>query len=905
MGRSSTLPPLPRTLPPTGTVALVFTDLEGSTRLWEEMGDGFLVLLQRHHQLIRSSLSHCGGYEVKTEGDAFMVSFHSPDAALRFCRLAQNALRAEPWPVPLRVRMGLHWATPLAGMDPVSGRMDYHGPEVNRAARVASAAHGGQVLISDPAARALQDADLVDLGLYRLRGFAEAERIWSLPGDFPPIRAETLRRTNLEAPTTSFVGRRAEMQALHTALGRHRMVTVLGFGGVGKTRLASEYARLQADVLGGGSWLCGLDGVTDVEGLCRVVGEVLGVPLQADPEEQLGHALAGRGQTLLVLDNFEQISQHAPALQRWLTRAPELRILVTSRHRLGIPAETVLPLEPLSVSSEAVRLFEERARAVNPHFSADPAVLQKLVSLLDGLPLAIELAAARAKLLTDAQLLGRLSRSMDLLQNRGARDRQATLQGALQWSWDLLERPERRALSRLSIFEGSFSVEGAEALLGEEALERLEGLLDRSLLLRRGERFGMLECVRQFAAERLEEKAEVEGHYFRWFARFGSPEYLKTLRAEEGPARLRPEWQDLLAVARRGPPEEAAAAALAASELFELQGPFSPGVGLLRQQQMRTPSLKMREARLCWLAGRMEEARKILEEMEPPTDTAQRANWQTCRGVLAQKEGRVPQAQALFHQALALFRQVPDPVGEALVLGNLAGLEREQGRHREAQAGYLEALELHRVHSPRFMAVILVNLGVIHLEQGDLEVARNRLVEALERSQRLGDRRVEGSIRGSMGILRREQGRFEEAQECFTEALRIHRELGNRRVEGTTLGSLGELYRVEGKPALAEATLHAALLIHREQLNRRFEAITLNNLGELEEGRGELSMADACYVEALGLARQVRDRRIEGVILGQLGILREDPTILAKGFALLESVGDQQELRRLRAKMVR
>ena len=509
---------------PEGVVTMLFTDIEGSTRLARAAGSVWPQLLAEHHVLVLDAVERAGGHLDGSEGDALFAYFVDPGAAVEAASAAQQALRSQAWPEPvgeLRVRMGIH-----AGL---VGRAatGYSGLEVHLAARVMDAGHGGQIVVSD-AARALlaSRSELVDLGEHRLKDFPAPERLWLLvhddrgPGDFPPLRTEPVRPTNLPADPRRLVGREAELDSLWDMLtGDERLVTILGLGGTGKTRLAVAASEGLLSAFEGGVWLVALAGVRDPVALIPAIAAALGVA-DADnrsPDHAVAHRLRARP-TLLVLDNFEQLVDGAPAVAALLDHAPGTRVLITSQLPLRIAQEYLLRLAPLSADS-AVTLFDERARAAAPDFDLGEhrEAVEAICARVDGMPLAVELAAARVSTLAPGELLARLDRSLGVLV-RGPRDlaeRHRSLRAALDWTHALLEPGEQALLARLAAFAGPAPLDAVEAvaeIAGErgpvDALEALSGLVDASFVRRAdsreyGVRYTVAQAVRDFAAERL------------------------------------------------------------------------------------------------------------------------------------------------------------------------------------------------------------------------------------------------------------------------------------------------------------------------------------------------------------------------------------------------------------------
>jgi predicted ATPase len=470
---------------PRGTVTFLFTDIEGSTRLLHELGaDGYAGALAEHRRVLREAVSRHGGVEVDTQGDAFFVAFPTAPGALTAAREAQHELG-------LPVRMGLHTGTPLLTDE------GYVGTDVHRAARIAAAGHGRQVLVSAAAAALLDGGELRDLGEHRLKDLSAPERIFQLgEEDFPPLK--TLYRTNLPIPATPFLGREHELGEVRELLARDdaRLLTLTGAGGSGKTRLALHAAGELAEAYPDGVWWVPLAPLTDAGDVGAAAARALG---GGGP---LSQVVDGR-RLLLLLDNFEHVVEAAPEVAALLTECPHADVLVTSRERLRVQGEHVYPV-PVLERAQARALFVARARAAQPGFEPDEH-LDELCERLDDLPLALELAAARTSLLSTEQLLERLGDRLDLL--RGGRDaetRQKTLRATIEWSYELLEPEERTLLAALSVFRGGWTLEAAEQV-ADAHVELMQSLVDKSLV-RRWEtgRFGMLETIREFAAERLE-----------------------------------------------------------------------------------------------------------------------------------------------------------------------------------------------------------------------------------------------------------------------------------------------------------------------------------------------------------------------------------------------------------------
>jgi predicted ATPase/class 3 adenylate cyclase len=522
----------PAAAAPSGVVTFLFTDVEGSTRRWEADADGMRAALAAHDEVLGRAIETDGGWLFKHTGDGVCAAFASPRSAVDAAVAAQRALE-------LPVRMGL-----ATGEAELRGG-DYFGAVLNRAARVMAAGHGGQILLADSTAGLLSGVDLVDLGPRRLRDLSTAVGVFQvraagLQADFPPLRALDTSPGNLRAAPTSFIGRESEVAELLAAVKAHRLVTLTGVGGVGKTRLALELAARLVDEFPDGVWLFELAAVTDPAAVPDAVAAVLGIIQQPGKSvsESVAAALEGRVR-LLVFDNCEHVLNAAGDLiEAILAQSATVRVVATSREGLGIADERLWPVPSLDVGagvdSAAVSLFVERAQAVSPRFSvtspAEAAAVVEICGRLDGIPLAIELAASRMASMTALEVRDRLDQRFRLLVgSRRGLSRHHTLRHAVAWSYDLLDDTEKALLDRCSVFAGGFDLQSACAVMGSDddfaVLDLLDALVRKSLLVADRSagrtRFSMLETIRQFAEEQLVaggEASEIRAAHSRYFA---------------------------------------------------------------------------------------------------------------------------------------------------------------------------------------------------------------------------------------------------------------------------------------------------------------------------------------------------------------------------------------------------
>ena len=749
---------------PTGTVTFLFTDIEGSTRLVESLGEGYAPILERHHAILSDAIAAGGGITFGTEGDAVFAVFPSAPRAVAAAADAQRTLDAEPWPadVRLRVRMGLHTGEGRIGGD------NYVGLDVHRAARVAAAGHGGQVLLSD-ATRALAARDLppgvglADLGQHRLKDLSRPEHLWQLTidglaADFPPPRTLDATPNNLPLQLTSFLGRRREVEEVLALLADHRLVTLTGPGGSGKTRLALQVAADCAELFADGVYFVALEPITSPDLFVPTVAQAVAMP---DPGSASLQRLAehlGSRTYLLVLDNFEQVDAAAPQVGDLLALAPRTTVLATSRSPLRVYGEREYPVPPLELPDprhlpdleqftqfESVALFIERAVAVRPDFTVDsanaPAVAEICVRL-DGLPLAIELAAARVRVLSPEAILDRLSDRLALLSG-GARDlpeRQQTLRGAIAWSHDLLDEADRRAFARLSVFAGGASLEQIEEVCFEpeergQALDVIASLVDKSLLREEsmgGEpRFRMLESIRQFAAEQLTSSGEADLLSSRHaaavlaFAERGAAEVL----GADGRA-----WLDRYELERDN---------LRAAMRWALDGPHT--------------EIALRLLTACW------------------------RYWQI--------RGYLTEARGYAERALDLPDSREFPAAREAALEAAGGIAYWQGDSDAARVWYGETLDLARGrHDDRAEANALYNMTFTYVWQPEAQAEARRVAqESLAVNQRLNDRQGIGRALWAIASTYYFESDLNEAARLNGEALEVFREVGDRFMIGWTL----------------------------------------------------------------------------------------------------------------------
>ena len=860
---------------------LLLTDVVDSTGLNQAIGDAAMAALwAAHDHLTRDLIRRCGGKEIG-RSDGFLVLFDRPAPAVEFAIDYHRALASlKP---PLSARVGIHHG-PVALRenrleDTSQGATPFEidGVALPTAARVMSAALGGQTLLS---AAALQAAGSLSVKVYshgwwRLKGVAEPLELLEAgaadsPFLPPPDSAKAYRvvqrdgawvpahdlPNNLPADRDALVGRLEAVAAIQQQLeGGARLVTLLGLGGIGKTRVAIGHARSWMGDYPGGAWFCDLRAAVSAAGIVHAVAQALGLTLgPADPVQQIGLALARRVDCLLILDNFEQVARHAEAtLGSWLEHAPAARFVVTSREVLGISGERALVLPPLT-PTEALQLFRQRAQAagaISSYTADDEQALLALIELLDRLPLAIELAAARARVMSPRALLQRMGDRFKLLSARGGRhDRQSTLRATLDWSWDLLSPAERSVLAQLSVFGGGIALDAAEAVcqpdVGAQPAwvpDLLQALVEKSLLNVIGpERFGMLMAVHEYAAERLAACGQRVATEHRHGSHFATMSETMAVR-DRGR-----ELDNLVVACRRvGATDAALAAGLLrnAWAILRLTGPFQAALDL----------------------GHALEAG--LAETEPARAVVDRVV-----GAASVLLGDGAGGSRRYRSAMRRAAAAGDDATLALVQCLQADQELSRGEAAAAQALLDEAAVSPALqHEPLLQLVRLNGLGKLHVSQSNWGQAQSCYQAALALACQLGDRRWQVGLYCNLGMVAWAEGRRQAARENWEHGLSCAVELGDLQFAGNTRCNLGLLLLEAGELQAADRELQQALDNAQLLGHRRLEATVLCNLGLLAERQQDLPAACRHQARALVVARALGDRRLEGQICGHLGVV--------------------------------
>ena len=788
---------------PSGRVTLLFTDVEGSTKLLHELGaNAYAQALSNHRRVLRDSFSAYGGVEVDTQGDALFVVFAAAPEAVAAAEVAQNALASGP----IRVRMGLHTGTPKLADE------GYVGADVHLGARIAAAGHGGQVLLSRET-RDQVETEVSALGEHRLQDFATPVRLFQLGSErFPPLK--TISNTNVPRPASSFVGRQREVGELAALLrDGARLLTLTGPGGSGKTRLAIEVAsELVPEFKAGVVWV-GLAKLRDSAQVGETIAQTLGA------KDVLAEHI-GERELLLLLDNLEQVVEAAPELAALVETCPNLRLVVTSRELLRVRGEVEYAVIPLG-EADAVELFCGRSR-----IGRDETIVQ-LCRRLDNLPLAVELAAARTSVLAPSQILERLAQRLDLL--KGGRDadrRQQTLRATIEWSHELLDEEERQLFARLAVFRGGCTLEAAEQVADAD-LDVLRALRDKNVLSHNGERFWMLETIREYAAEQLEESGEAEevGRVFAEHYVALAEEAYPNLRGDPKP------WLDRLEADHDN--LRAALDALEASGDTQLA--LKLAGALYRFWQMR-----------CHFAEGQTRLERLLAADEQPT--AARARAFNGAAVMAISRGDPLTAKERSEEALALHHRLGDDWGAAYSVFSIALAATEEADWAKALPLFEESLDRFRELGDDHYALIAAD-GIAWTagQLGDLDRRRRGHEEVLREARSVGDWAIAASQLEQLAQFAHDETRIDEALSMLAEALRIKCDLDLPELIVENLCRFAHTLATGGRAEVA-ALLLAADQELREEIGGGFAWVAENNnetLAKLRTVLDEVTLEEA------------------------------------------------------------
>ena len=874
---SSSREPIEPSHPITHLATFLFTDIEGSAKLWETAPEKMKIALQHHHAILQESIVSNGGSVFQIVGDAFCAAFPTVLFAMSAAITAQQELQREPWdlPFPIRVRMGIH----TGEAERISNNEYASNPTLNRVARILSAAHGGQVLLSLATTDLVKDSlpvntGLRDMGQHYLKNLIHPEHLFQLniqglPSEFPPLNTLT-HRHNMPIQVTSFIGREKELFKIVELIAKNRLVTLTGAGGIGKTRLSIEAARRVLSEFQDGTFFVALAPLSDPNLIARTVVQALGFVEDGNrpAEQQLAEGI-GDKRMLIVLDDCEHLIEGVAALaSNLLSTCPYIKIIATSRESLRIPGEWLYAVPTLGIApdenmpldletaskSPMLMLFTERARAVRSDFTLTKDNLQPVTSIcmrLDGLPLAIELIAARIRLMSPQALLERLSGQFILTADgmRSTSERQKTLNNAIRWSYDLLPPAEQRLFVCLSIFSGGFTLEGAEKIFsdmfaGQSIAGLITSLLDKSLLQRAfdpgGEvRFQMLVTIKQFALNRLQDLGSEEESRNRHLAYFldlaekgdneirgpSQIEWVNRLEREHDNFRAALEWS-----VSSYKTESALRLLCALGWSWEIRGHYVDARNWL--DKIRSlPDVNHHLAiyarllnhvgRHSWSQNKLDDARSLLEESQAISlklgddgeqILAEALNW---LGLVTRSAGEMEQTNSLFQRGLELYQK----------WGNRSG-----------------------------MALSTFHMGMVESDLGHDETALSLLQKSLPMFRQLGDLFFVARVSLTLGRLFLKQGKYDKAQLLFEDQLRIDKELQfwNGIAEG--LGDLGNLCRYQGQYDQAAKYYEESIAVCREHGLNKYRIYYASGLLALHSSN--YALAFQCFTYPLDLAQK-------------------------------------------------
>ncbi len=873
---------------PTGTLTLFFSDMEGSTRLLQQLGERYAAVLDECRKLLRDAFAQWRGQEVDTQGDAFFVVFARATDAVGAAVAIQQALAAHAWPqdTVVRVRIGLHTGEPQRAAE------GYVGLDVHHAARIMSAGHGGQILLSQATCALVEQilppgVQVQDMDEHRLKDLRRPSRLFQLtitglPTDFPPLKTLDTHPNNLPIEPTAFIGREQEVATLCRLLSRPevRLVTLTGPGGIGKTRLGLHVAAELADQFADGVYLVPLASARDPEQVIPAIAQTLAIGEGSDqPLLALLPTALKEKQLLLLLDNFEHVEAAALSVAELLAVCPRLKVLVTSRSVLHVRAEREFSVPPLALPSlahlpdlaelsqyEAVALFIERAQAVKPSFqvtnSNAPAVAA-ICARLDGLPLAIELAAARVKYFPLQTLLARLEQGLAVLAG-GARDlplRQQTLRGAIAWSYDLLSPEQQQLFRRCTIFVDGFTWEAVEEVCTtadhreSDILEGLVSLVDKSLLRQAEpaegeERFWMLQVLREFGLEMFVSAGEMEATrqahtaYYLALAEEAEP-HLREAEQDNWLPRLKREHENLRA---------------SLSWLLEQARKKGGGEGFAQAEQ----ALRLCVA-LYWFwytHGYGREGQTFLEQalsQRAGVAAPVQARALHVAGELAFYLDQYERAAALSRESLALYQELADTRGIAASLSLLGFIDWAHSQFARARARYEEASALYQeVGDTWQVARCRTQIARLCTVQGEYERATALLEGSLERYRALGDQVFTSwTLYLLARVLYLSQQDLARAAALAEQSRALLKERGGLSFEALQLDLLGQIHLVQGEPLLARELAEQSVALHKELGDRGNTVKSLIDLGRVVALSGDLALARHHYKEGLALIREL------------------------------------------------
>jgi len=871
---------------PSGFVTFLFTDIEGSSKLSQQFPDTIQITLEKHHSIIQKAVDAANGFTFRTVGDAFCCAFQNAYDAVAAAVSAQMILSKEEWNgADVKVRMGIH------GGEAEWNGTDYMGYiTLVRTSRLMAAANGEQILISDISYDKFKknndnELSFKDLGERRLKDVIKPIKLFQIisPGlreDFPPLKTLDARPNNLPIQLTSFIGREEVMKEIKKLLTQNRLLTVIGTGGAGKTRLAMQAGADMIDEFANGVFITELAPVTDEAMIVQTILNSLRV--KEEPEKTLQETLINYlkdKELLFILDNCEHlINECAHLSEILLSTCPHLKIIATSRESLNCSGEQTYRLPSLSLPDsspdktpealsrfESVRLFIERALIVDSNFriTNDNAILiSDICSRLDGIPLAIELAAARIKLLSIEKIYQRLGDSFNLLTGgrRTALPRQQTLRALIDWSYDLLSENEKMLWRKVSVFTGGWTLESAEEICSgdkvkTETLDLLDQLSEKSIIMydAEKERYRILETIKQYGEEKLKEANENEEMVSKHLGMFldlsltaeknlvgnQALQWLEKLETEHGNLQ-----SAIIRSVNNSESEEGIKLAVALEKFWNLRGYYSTGRRLLDG---------------------------ILVNAEG-VDRSLLAKALQCAGSLTIRQGEYEKARKFYKESLKLRVEIGDKQEIALALTGLGNIEMDQGNYEGAENFFNESLSLNKQTGDKSsIANSLMNIGNVNYGRRNFEKAKKYYEESLVISRETGEKNIIASLINNFGTVAFYLGNFEEAQKYLQESILLKEELGDKYGVSVTLRNMGTIAMKQGDNEQAQKYLERSLSFSTEVGDKRSIAITYNNLGNVAIERENFEQAHQFYEQSLTLFREVGDKSGIAFSLTNLG----------------------------------
>lgn len=925
---------------PSGNVTFLFTDIEGSTKLSQKFPDSLSAALNKHNEILNKVIESYNGFVFKKIGDAYCCAFEKAEDAVKAAVEAQIDLANEKWDESvIKVRMGIH-----------SGNAEWNGNDymcfitLARAARVMSAAYGEQILISNDAYEnyfhhksaaggtkpqrkndtdtdnnVMSLCDLVvdnlsfrDLGERRLKDVIQPIRLFQIVAkglreDFPPLKTLDARPNNLPIQLTNFIGREDDMKITKQLLKDSRLLTITGTGGAGKTRLSLQTGADMIDDFANGVWFLELAAISDPDSVPIAFINIFGLKEEPrkTPEETLKGYLKDK-EILIILDNCEHLIEVcAEITEKLLLYCPGLKIIATSRELLNIAGEQIYKIPPLTLPDlnkndspdqlsqyESVRLFIERALGVNPKFRINkknaPAIAG-ICSYLDGIPLAIELAAAKIKVLSPEKIYERLDDSFNLLSGgkRTALPRQQTLKALIEWSYDLLTHTEKTLWSRLSVFSCGWTLEAAEEICSDETINKYEilkhltGLSEKSIIIydESKERYKLIETIKKYGREKLENENEIFSKHLDYFSTLvqkAIPElkgdnvklWLDIFEADHNNFLSAIEWG-----VKNKEVEKGAIVAIALGIFWEIRGQYTTGIRIIEIILHKQAELsKDTKANLLNLSGNLhryqgnfDSARKIFEEsMTIKREIGDKQGISTAiinLGTLAFSQGDFEKAKKFFEESIAIKRELGDKIGIAGSMNNLGGLAFSQGEYKHAKKFYMESLAIRKeIGDKQGIAASLNNLGGLELYQGNYKKAKKFFEESLVIKREFKDKKGIATLLGNLGTVAKTQGDYVQTRKIYEESLSVFREIGDKKGIADFLNNLGDLAGIQRDYVKAKKFYEESLPVFREIGDKQGIASSLSNLGNMVNLVGDYEQAKKFIKESLAIFMEIGDK---------------------------------------------